>query len=83
MLRKQTELQERSLEVPLVIMIALESEIQKLMASYSLSIHHTSFLWTLLQKLVRYTPTVSWLVGAGVPFLEITLVSLRLPETLW
>ena len=37
------------------MMITLEKAIQKSMTRPRLSVHHTSFLWTLCQELVRST----------------------------
>ena len=55
------------------MMITLEKAIQKSTTRPSLSVHHTSFLWALLQELVRST-THRFVAasGAGLPFLEIT-----------
>jgi hypothetical protein len=55
------------------MMITFEKAIQKSMTRPSLSVHHTSFLWALLQELVRST-THRFVAcrGAGLPFLEIT-----------
>jgi hypothetical protein len=39
----------------LTMMITLEKAIQKSMTRPRLSVHHTSFLWTLCQELVRST----------------------------
>ena len=60
------------------MMIALEKATQKSMTRPSLSVHHTSFLWALVQELVRST-TQRFVapIGAGLPFSEITPTSLR------
>ncbi len=60
------------------MMIAFEKAIQNSMTRPSLSVHHTSFLWALLQELVR--STTHRLVacrGAGAPFSEIMPTSPR------
>jgi hypothetical protein len=64
------------------MMIVLEKAIQKSMTRPSLSVHHTSFLWTLLQELVRST-THRFMAcrGAGLPFSEITPASWRLSKS--
>ena len=60
------------------IMITLEKAIQKSITRPSLSVHHTSFLWVLVQELVRST-THRFVApsGAGFPFWEITPSSPR------
>lgn len=54
------------------MMIALEKAIQKSMTIPLRSVHHRSFLWTLVQELLRST-TYRFVVprGSGAPFLEI------------
>ena len=57
----------------LTMMITSENAIQKAMTRPRLSVHHTSFLWTLCQELVR--STIHRLVaatGAGLPFREVS-----------
>ena len=53
------------------MMIALEKAIQKSMTRPCLSVHHTSFLWALLQESVRSTAhRFVACRGAGAPFSE-------------
>jgi hypothetical protein len=54
-------------------MITPEKATQKLMTRAVRSVHHASFLWALLQELVRMT-TQRFVAasGAGLPFSEIT-----------
>ncbi len=60
------------------MMITFEKATQKSMTRPSLSVHHTSFLWALLQELVRST-THRFVAcsGAGFPLLEITPIRSR------
>ena len=55
------------------MMIAFEKATQKSMTRPLRSVHHTNFLWALLQELVRST-THRFVAasGAGFPFSEIT-----------
>ena len=61
------------------IMITLERAIQKSITRPFLSVHQRSFLWALLQELVRST-TQRFVTprGTGLPFLEITPIRPRL-----
>jgi hypothetical protein len=54
------------------LMTTLENAIQKSTTRPSLSVHYTSFLWVLLQELVRST-THHFVAcrGAGLPFSDI------------
>ncbi len=60
------------------MMIALEKATQKAITRPHLSVHHTSFLWALLHELVRSTThRFVALIGAGLPFSEISASSPR------
>jgi hypothetical protein len=62
----------------LTMMITLEKAIQKSMTRPRLSVHHTSFLWTLCQELVRSTIHLPVAAnGAGLPFCEISAIRPR------
>jgi hypothetical protein len=66
------------------MMIVLEKAIQKSMTRPSLSVHHTSFLWTLLQEESVRSTTHRFMAcrgGAGLPFSEITPASWRLSKS--
>lgn len=60
------------------VMITAEKAIQKSMTRARRSVHHTSFLWALVQACVRSTthrlPAVT---GAGFPFSAISAQRLR------
>jgi hypothetical protein len=63
-------------------MITFEKAVQKSMTRPSLSVHHTSFLWALLQELVRsiihrFVPRR----GASLQFSEITSTKPRLTRS--
>jgi hypothetical protein len=55
------------------VMITAEKASQKSMTEPTRSVHHTSFLWALLDEFVRSTthrPVAA--IGAGFPFSEIS-----------
>jgi hypothetical protein len=55
------------------MMIVFEKATQKSITRPLRSVHHTSFLWALLQELVRSTTHCFVAAnGAGLPFSEIT-----------
>ena len=60
------------------MMITSENAIQKSTTRPFRSVHHTSFLWALCQELVRSTThRLVAVTGAGLPYSEISALSLR------